>query len=176
MEEKPSKAQQSVMTLTCCRCWKQFEIYGESAENTKRFYAAQPNHTSDKEVGVCDQCWAKCTANEPPDTYEIIQRTGDNVGSSSVTPPATTLFDENPYKAPQEESGTNYNRGWPAARRWFVLLAFPLFGIVMALVATSADPISMQIGLTAGLILAAIADGLFLLVLWITRSRSAPQN
>jgi hypothetical protein len=75
--------------------------------------------------------------------------------------------DENPYQAPQEQPEPN--RRWPAARTWFVLLAFPLFGIVMSVLVTPADPISMQIGLTAGLILAAIADGLFLLVLWLTR-------
>ena len=64
------------MTLTCCRCWKQFEIYGELAEDTKRFYDSQANHTPDKEVGVCDECWAKCTTGESTD-------------------------DKSPYKAPQ---------------------------------------------------------------------------
>ena len=64
MDENPYKAPQtelqSTFTLTCCRCWKRFQIYGELAERTKWFYDSQPNHTPDKEVGVCDECWAKC--------------------------------------------------------------------------------------------------------------------
>jgi hypothetical protein len=56
----PQSGLQSTFTLTCCRCWKQFEIQGEQAERTRAFYAAQPNHTADKEVGICDECWPKC--------------------------------------------------------------------------------------------------------------------
>ena len=64
MDENPCKAPQSTFTLTCCHCWKQFEIYGEQAERTRWFYDSQPDHTPDKEVGVCDECWAKCTKAE----------------------------------------------------------------------------------------------------------------
>jgi hypothetical protein len=56
------------MWLKCCQCGKQFEITGELAEQTRAFYDAQPNHTPDKEGGVCDECWEK---RGPP-----IQQTG----------------------------------------------------------------------------------------------------
>ena len=47
------------MWLTCCKCWKRFEVCGEDANALRAFYDAQPGHTADKEVGVCDECWAK---------------------------------------------------------------------------------------------------------------------
>ena len=78
MDEHPYKAPQSRLesrfTLTCCHCWKQFEIYGEIAERTRAFYAAQQNHSTEKEVGVCDECWAKCT--KPDDNPYIAPQTG----------------------------------------------------------------------------------------------------
>ena len=54
------------MWLQCCKCGKQFEIFGEQADRTRAFYTAQPNHTPDKEVGVCDECWDKVTRDRPP--------------------------------------------------------------------------------------------------------------
>ena len=32
IDDKSYGAQQSTMTLTCCHCWKQFELHGELAE------------------------------------------------------------------------------------------------------------------------------------------------
>ena len=53
------------MWLKCCQCGKQFEIFGELAEQTQAFYDAMPNHTPDKEGGVCDECWEKSQALPP---------------------------------------------------------------------------------------------------------------
>ncbi len=59
------------MWLTCCQCWKRFEIHGKLAEDTRAFYDAQPNHRPEKEVGVGDECWMKFkrkTLRIPPST------------------------------------------------------------------------------------------------------------
>ena len=49
------------MWLKCCQCGKQFEIFGELADQTRAFYVAQPSHTPDKAAGVCEECWANRT-------------------------------------------------------------------------------------------------------------------
>jgi hypothetical protein len=54
------------MWLTCTRCGRRFAIHGKLADDAKAFYAAQPNHTPDKEVGVCDACWATIHPDDPP--------------------------------------------------------------------------------------------------------------
>jgi hypothetical protein len=75
MDEKPS-----TFTLTCCRCWRRFEVRGKVADDLKSFYDSQPNHTPDKEVGICDECWPNC---QKPDQQ--------------------SRLDENPYRAPQNK-------------------------------------------------------------------------
>src|SRR5262245_18548268 len=58
------------MWLKCCQCGKLFEILGELAEQTRAFYAAQPNHPPDKEGGVCDECWEKRDRSAVVNPYE----------------------------------------------------------------------------------------------------------
>jgi hypothetical protein len=53
------------MWLRCCQCGEQFEIVGQLEAKTLAFYAAQPNHTPDKEGGACDACWEKSQAKPP---------------------------------------------------------------------------------------------------------------
>lgn len=52
------------MWFTCCQCWKRFEVLGELAEDSKEFYARFPDHTEDKQIGVCDSCWLRSTGRD----------------------------------------------------------------------------------------------------------------
>jgi hypothetical protein len=108
MDENPYGAPQgglqSSFTLTCCRCWKRFEIYGEQAERTSAFYASQPNHTPDKEVGICDECWPKC---QKPEQQSPMKETRlDDNG----------LMDENPYRADKDGAPSPSRRAYTV--RW----------------------------------------------------------
>lgn len=52
------------MWLKCCQCGKEFQIFGKLADDTRAFYERQPNHTKDKEGGVCDACWLAKTGRD----------------------------------------------------------------------------------------------------------------
>jgi hypothetical protein len=65
------------MWFTCCHCRVRFDVLGDLAARSAQFYALQPGHTEDKQIGVCDKCWLAATGiderverpptNQPPD-------------------------------------------------------------------------------------------------------------
>ena len=56
------------------------------------------------------------------------------------------------------------------SRDWFVLLALPLVGVVTGMLTGPADPFSMYMGMTVGLVVGAFFAGGFLLMYWLTKT------
>lgn len=73
--------------LKCCQCGKQFQIAGKLAADTREFYARQPNHTKDREGGVCDACWLSTTGRD-----ERIEPAPDQFPISDCPPNHSSVF------------------------------------------------------------------------------------
>lgn len=113
------------MSLTCCKCWKKFEIVGELATSSRAFYARQQGHTTDKEVGVCDECWAK-----RPNIPELPRPTADYLGGRPRT-------DGTVANGSMRKSQTT-----PYRWRWYWWLILPLVWMNFAVALVLGAPLS----------------------------------